>query len=199
MILFFLHFGETQLLITFILFLLQKKKPVEVETTVIQGSGRDNGGNGNTRNRLTNLNSGNQNNTNNSNNQETGNQQQSRDVQEMNDIQVRVINDNVNTSGSGGGTTSGSRSNWRHNEATIEVAMASPDEENLPPEIEQPPLYIPPQVTTALVNETSMAINNSSSQAATDAEALCSSGNNGTNATNTAAGEELPQVKISNL
>ena len=189
----FLYFGETQLLITFILLLLQKKKPVEVETTVIQGSGRDNGGNGNTRNRLTNLNSGNQNNTNNS---ETGNQ--SRDIvsQEMNDIQVRVINDNLNTiSGpsGGNGNTGKTGKNWRHNESKIEVAMASPEEENLPPEVE-PPSYLPPQVTTALVNETSSASLNNSSKA--EAEALC---DQKTETGNGNAAEELPQVKISNL
>jgi len=171
----------------------KKKKPVEVETTVIQGSGRDNGGNGNTRNRLTNLNSGNQNNTNNS---ETGNQ--SRDIvsQEMNDIQVRVINDNLNTiSGpsGGNGNTGKTGKNWRHNESKIEVAMASPEEENLPPEVE-PPSYLPPQVTTALVNETSSASLNNSSKA--EAEALC---DQKTETGNGNAAEELPQVKISNL
>ena len=115
---------------------LQKKKPVDIETTVIQSGGTNTGAGGNnTRNRLTNLNSGNQNNTtNNSSNNEQGGgghatSAPSQQSTEMNDIQVRVINDNVNTSGSGG-TTSGSRSNWRHNEATIEVAMASPEEEN---------------------------------------------------------------------
>ena len=198
----------------------QNKKPVNVETTVIQSGQTGVGGNGNTstRNRLTNLNSGNQTNnrTTNSNNDTTGStqQQQSRDVQEMNDIQVRVINEpthinisGINSSVSGnitggnGGTSGVSRSNWRHNEATIEVAMASPEEENLPPEIDPPsyvpsrvpPVGVPPQVTTALVNETSMTtINNSS--VATNAEKLCEGNNGGQN-----AGEELPQVKISNL
>jgi len=197
----------------------KNKKPVNVETTVIQ---TDVGGNGNTstRNRLTNLNSGNQTNnrtTNNSNNETTGSAQQ----QEMNDIQVRVINEpthinisGINSSVSGnitggnGGTSGVSRNNWRHNEATIEVAMASPEEENLPPEIDPPsyvpsqgrvpPVGVPPQVTTALVNETSMTtINNSS--VATNAEKLCEGNNGGTANSGQNAGEELPQVKISNL
>ena len=206
-----------QLTFTFVPF--QKKKPVDVEATVIHGGN----GNTNTRNRLTNLNSGNQNNTNNS---ETGNQ--SRDIvsQEMNDIQVRVIKDNVDISGinssisgnitsggNNGGTSGGSRNNWRHNEATIEVAMASPEEENLPPEIDPPsylppsstvvgvpPVGVPPQVTTALVNETSMTTINNSNSAA-NAEALCdqNSGKNGKNLSDQNAGEDLPQVKISNL
>ena len=166
---------------------------MDVETTVIQG-GQGIGGNGNTRNRLTNLNSGNQNNTNNSNPEQTGNQ--SRDVQEMNDIQVRVINDNLNTiSGpsGGNGNTGKTGKNWRHNESKIEVAMASPEEENLPPEVE-PPSYLPPQVTTALVNETSSASLNNSSKA--EAEALC---DQKTETGNGNAAEELPQVKISNL
>ena len=192
---------------------------MNVETTVIQ---TDVGGNGNTstRNRLTNLNSGNQTNnrtTNNSNNETTGSAQQ----QEMNDIQVRVINEpthinisGINSSVSGnitggnGGTSGVSRNNWRHNEATIEVAMASPEEENLPPEIDPPsyvpsqgrvpPVGVPPQVTTALVNETSMTtINNSS--VATNAEKLCEGNNGGTANSGQNAGEELPQVKISNL
>jgi len=196
----------------------KNKKPVNVETTVIQ---TDVGGNGNTstRNRLTNLNSGNQTNnrtTNNSNNETTGSAQH-----EMNDIQVRVINEpthinisGINSSVSGnitggnGGTSGVSRSNWRHNEATIEVAMASPEEENLPPEIDPPsyvpsqgrvpPVGVPPQVTTALVNETSMTtINNSS--VATNAEKLCEGNNGGTANSGQNAGEELPQVKISNL
>merc|ERR1712203_486910 len=118
------------------------------------------GGNGNTstRNRLTNLNSGNQTNnrtTNHGNNETTGSaQQQSRDAQEMNDIQLRVINEpthinisGINSSVSGnitggnGGTSGVSRSNWRHNEATIEVAMASPEEENLPPKLTPQVMY----------------------------------------------------------
>jgi hypothetical protein len=189
----------------------QNKKPVNVETTVIQSGQTGGNGNTSTRNRLTNLNSGNQTNnrtTNNSNNETTGNAQ--RDSQEMNDIQVRVINEpthinisGINSSVSGnitggnGGTSGVSRSNWRHNEATIEVAMASPEEENLPPEID-PPSYVPPQVTTALVNETSMTtINNSS--VATNAEKLCEGNNGGTANSGQNAGEELPQVKISNL
>jgi len=199
----------------------KNKKPVNVETTVIQSGQTDVGGNGNTstRNRLTNLNSGNQTNnrtTNNSNNETTGSAQH-----EMNDIQVRVINEpthinisGINSSVSGnitggnGGTSGVSRSNWRHNEATIEVAMASPEEENLPPEIDPPsyvpsqgrvpPVGVPPQVTTALVNETSMTtINNSS--VATNAEKLCEGNNGGTANSGQNAGEELPQVKISNL
>lgn len=200
----------------------KKKKPVDVEATVIHGGN----GNTNTRNRLTNLNSGNQNNTTNSSNNDTGKIQQSREVQEMNDIQVRVIKDNVDISGinisisgnitsggNNGGTSGGSRNNWRHNEATIEVAMASPEEENLPPEIDPPsylppsstvagvpPVGVPPQVTTALVNETSMTTINNSNSAA-NAEALCdqNSGKNGKNLSDQNAGEDLPQVKISNL
>ena len=196
---------------------------MNVETTVIQSGQTGGNGNTSTRNRLTNLNSGNQTNnrtTNNSNNETTGSaQQQSRDVQEMNDIQVRVINEpthinisGINSSVSGnitggnGGTSGVSRSNWRHNEATIEVAMASPEEENLPPEIDPPsyvpsrvlPVGVPPQVTTALVNETSMTTINNSSVAAT-AEKLCEGNNGGTANSGQNAGEELPQVKISNL
>lgn len=68
--------------------------------------------------------------------------------QEMNDITVRVINDNA---------SSRKNSNWRNNEATIEVAIASPEDENLPPEnnSNQTNQNNQPQLTTtALVNET---------------------------------------------
>jgi hypothetical protein len=84
--------------------------------------------------------------------------------------------------------------------------MRLQSEENLPPEIDPPsyvpsrvlPVGVPPQVTTALVNETSMTTINNSSVAAT-AEKLCEGNNGGTANSGQNAGEELPQVKISNL
>ena len=79
--------------------------------------------------------------------------------------------------------------------------MASPEEENLPPEID-PPSYLPPQVTTALVNETSMSVSsniNNSTASKAEAEALCDQKMPETLAGNGNAAEELPQVKISNL
>lgn len=113
------------------------------------------GGGGNNSHRMTNTKSNNSNN----------------DQQEMNDIQVRVINDSAmpsHRSRVNNDNVSASAAMAAANSSNIEVAMASPEEENLTPEQNSHPMVT---TTAALVNEMD--------------------GSNG--------GEDVPQVKISNL
>ena len=140
------------------LYFLQKKKdkPDPSGATVISAS--DN-------NRLTSIQTTggnrrlNENNTNNEGNSGLPIQQQ-----EMNDIQVRSVVNNAAANNHGG-------NNERH-EATIEVAIASP-EEDMDPGV---------GTTSALVNNTSSSAENQNQQ---------KSDNN--------LSDEVPQVKISNL
>ena len=91
--------------------------------------------------------------------------------QEMNDIQVRssVVN---NSAAMSTNNTAPSPNNERKHEATIEVAIASPEDEAVEATV----------TTAALVNNS----NNTNATNATDKD-------------NTASNEEVPQVKISNL
>lgn len=98
--------------------------------------------------------------------------------QEMNDIQVRVINDNASNAAAAA-----------RKRDSIEVAMASPEEmENLP---------LPSLPTTS--SQSSSSKNNELQQVTTHAliNETAENGNGAAASNNTS--EEVPQVKISNL
>lgn len=94
--------------------------------------------------------------------------------QEMNDIQVRVINDHPK----------------RNNDVTaIEVAMASPEDENLPP-----PAYVEPRSISVPVSSAAEQSN------VTTTAALVNETNENGAASNANNADEVPrEVKISNL